>query len=788
MSTTGAGAAQRGGRGLAPVGEPQLRSSSRPLPPRLLGATPEAGPVRVCALAALTLFASLQWIRQVAPEPRAAALSWTFLAAGLAAVLIVGRRSVADHRLRIGLYTLTGVGVLVFLLLSCGIDGHLLRPRAWDELVSGIGQGLQALPQLRVPYRGLDEWVRIVVLAGGGLLAAIAAVLACGTAKGSPIGAALALGLLYGIPVVERGNEHPFAGGALFTILLAALLWGDRLNVGQVPLAGALALAAVLVGSLTAPRLDAQEPWIDYQHIADPLSKSSNVRFDWSHHYTPLDWPRNGREALRIKFRDSAYWKGVALERFNGVRWEQEGPGSPAARDTEFAANHPEWRQAVTVVARDISSRELYAPGDVIDVDKLGRPTAFGPGGTAIIPTGERPLRPGDTYRATVYAPKPSIREMQGAGTDYPPGMSFETTIDLPVEVGGPKLLSIGQPTGSRPDPVLTVGLFGQSSAIAVATDGTPYTYTNGREALLRSDYRRVYELAQRLRAGARTPYEVVRRTLRRVRTGASYTEAPPRARLPLVDFLFGSKLGYCQQFSGAMALLLRMNGIPARIAEGFAPGLYDDERQEHVVRDYDAHSWVEVYFPQFGWVAFDPTPSSAPPASQASDSAPSAARGDSADRGGDKPAERSRPVAADDDGGGLSRALQFLLLLVGAGGVAAAIVFYRRPEDDDPDDLRELARALRSTGRAPAAPVTLQGIEAGLAGEADAQGYVQAVRRRRFGVGGPPPSTRQRAALRRALAAGLGPIGRARAWLALPPRAGELRDLKGLRRRSYTG
>ena len=204
MASTGAGAAQRGGRGLAPLGEPHLRTASRPLPPRLLGATPQAGPVRVCALAALTLFASLQWIRQVAPEPRAAALSWTFLAAGLGAVLIVGRRSVPNRRLRGVLFTATGLGVFVFLLLSCGIDAHLLRPRAWDELFSGIGQGLQALPQLRVPYRGLDEWVRIVVLAGGGLLAVIAALLACGTSKGSPLGAALALGLLYGIPVVER--------------------------------------------------------------------------------------------------------------------------------------------------------------------------------------------------------------------------------------------------------------------------------------------------------------------------------------------------------------------------------------------------------------------------------------------------------------------------------------------------------------------------------------------------------------------------------------------------------
>ena len=80
---------------------------------------------------------------------------------------------------------------------------------------------------------------------------------------------------------------------------------------------------------------------------------------------------------------------------------------------------------------------------------------------------------------------------------------------------------------------------------------------------------------------------------------GFGYTETPRGSDVPLDTFLFEEKAGYCQQFSGAMALLLRMAGIPARIAAGFSPGTRDDKRGEMVVRDIDAHSWVEAYFPE---------------------------------------------------------------------------------------------------------------------------------------------------------------------------------------------
>jgi len=79
----------------------------------------------------------------------------------------------------------------------------------------------------------------------------------------------------------------------------------------------------------------------------------------------------------------------------------------------------------------------------------------------------------------------------------------------------------------------------------------------------------------------------------------------------PLSDFLFNVKTGHCEYFSTAMTVLLRTHGIAARVVNGFLPGEYNEASGAYTVRQSDAHSWVEVYFPEKrSWVTFDPTPS----------------------------------------------------------------------------------------------------------------------------------------------------------------------------------
>src|SRR5213079_3639882 len=80
--------------------------------------------------------------------------------------------------------------------------------------------------------------------------------------------------------------------------------------------------------------------------------------------------------------------------------------------------------------------------------------------------------------------------------------------------------------------------------------------------------------------------------------------------RDPLADFLFNIKQGHCEYFATAMAVMLRTQGIATRVVNGFLPGEYNEASGAYTVRQSDAHSWVEVYFPETrSWVTFDPTP-----------------------------------------------------------------------------------------------------------------------------------------------------------------------------------
>ncbi|MBV9928872.1 MAG: DUF3488 domain-containing protein [Acidobacteria bacterium] len=79
----------------------------------------------------------------------------------------------------------------------------------------------------------------------------------------------------------------------------------------------------------------------------------------------------------------------------------------------------------------------------------------------------------------------------------------------------------------------------------------------------------------------------------------------------PLSDFLFNVRAGHCEYFATAMAVMLRTLRVPARVVNGFQTGEYNAAADAYAVRQADAHSWVEVYFPESdSWVTFDPTPS----------------------------------------------------------------------------------------------------------------------------------------------------------------------------------
>ena len=747
-------------------------------PPREAPATgPLASPgvARLVGFVPLAMFGALQWGALLTPKAQGRMLLGVIAAAGAGGLLLVTGRD-RRHAVRAAGAIAATVGLIVLTLLIAGVPVRLLGPRNWDELASGLAQGMESLPAITVPYRGVDEWVRIALIGSGVALTGLAALIAFwprpqARTPGQSLPAAIALGALFTVPIVEHGPTAPYLSGAVFCILLATFLWLERLRADQIGVGLACVLGATVAGGFVAPHLDGSSPWLDYEQIAEDLQPERAATFSWDHNYGPMTWPRDGREVLRIKASHQTYWKTVNLDAFDGLRWIDSGQ-IRTVTDTEL--KHREWVETITVVDRGVRSRLFIGAGHTIRV------LPGGPGAVSVEPgtfqTVRGPLTPGSSYRATVYVPRPNDRQLRAAGTRYP---------DFTADYLDMRLPSVDSRTDARAVRFAPYG----SGRKADAAFANGFVSGGGATAIEHSAYNRLYALAQSLRAQTRTPFAYAQAVLQRVQNGETYSETPPPARVPLMDFMFGNRLGYCQQFSGVMALMLRMGGVPARVASGFSPGRFDTKRNEYIVRDDDAHSWVEAYFPGIGWETYDPTPSASPARSQISDVGPSnnipaAARPNfGLGQAGD------RQVAPGDPGARLAvraerdwkpfAVLAIVIALLGAG----AVVVIRRgrvPGGPLAPELAELQRALHRSGRTPPAAMTLTGLERTLGGSDAAIGYLRALQERRFGGGGTGPTAAQRRALRRELGSGLGIAGRLRAWWALPPVIG--------RRGPYTG
>jgi transglutaminase-like putative cysteine protease len=121
----------------------------------------------------------------------------------------------------------------------------------------------------------------------------------------------------------------------------------------------------------------------------------------------------------------------------------------------------------------------------------------------------------------------------------------------------------------------------------------------------------RVADLAHNMDAGAVSSAARARAIEKGLRTQYGYTLELPKqeVRDPLTYFLFTRRKGHCEYFASAMTVMLRTQGIPARLVTGFQSGTYNPLTELYVIRASDAHSWVEAWLPNRGWTTFDPTP-----------------------------------------------------------------------------------------------------------------------------------------------------------------------------------
>ncbi|MEF8908152.1 MAG: transglutaminase domain-containing protein [Haloarculaceae archaeon] len=247
----------------------------------------------------------------------------------------------------------------------------------------------------------------------------------------------------------------------------------------------------------------------------------------------------------------TTYWRVGSYDFYTGDGWVRDGDSRPYSRRL---SSPPGPTATVT--------QEFTVESEMSVMPAAWRPVSVGDSTaprTRVTEAGG--LQPataftdGDTYTVTSEVPRPDAARLASAGTDYPERVRQRYT-QLPADT---------------PD--------------------------------------RVAERTARLAAEAENPYEVARTVEAWLEDNREYSLDVDRPDGNIADsFLFEMEEGYCTYYATTMVTMLRTQGIPARFTVGYTPG-ETSGRNRRVVRGFDSHAWVEVYFPDTGWVRFDPTP-----------------------------------------------------------------------------------------------------------------------------------------------------------------------------------
>ena len=573
-----------------------------------------------------------------------------------------------------------------------------------------------------------------------------------------PVGAAAVAVAGAGWPATLVGGEA-VAIGALSLAGALSIPLILRVRSGPSLVAGAAAAALVVAGAAWASAATsvAREAALNWEawDIRGAPPQATSVRFVWESNYDGIRFPPTKTVVLTVEGPDRArYWRTSTLDLFTDDHWidglfwlgRVEGVSDALSLDRltpPRAARRESWlEQRIEVKA--LVDDHLAAAGTPVALDARRLGTVFLLSGgvlRALDPVGR-----GQRYRVWSYAPDPAPAALSASKPRYPSAAARHLVVD------GRSFPAFGL----RGRETVVRGIFADPSY-------APFLA-----------YRPMYLAARRVIGSADTPYAAVLalEAWFRQRGGFVYDERPPRlAGPPLVEFVTRTKAGYCQHFAGAMAVMLRMLGIPARVAVGFTSGTFEDGKW--VVTDHEAHAWVEVWFAGQGWVPFDPTPGRGTFGgnySFASDSEQAVAalrRGELSDLTG--AAARERPDSADilregsfgTDRGpslfGLALAVGMLWAL--AVGVGKAVMRRARYLTRDPRraataSRRELEAFLRDQGIAVSASATLDGLRRAVGVELglDGRSFASAAARARFGP--PDQADRDARAARRELRA----------------------------------
>ncbi len=440
-------------------------------------------------------------------------------------------------------------------LLIAGVPPHALRPRAWEDTARSLGDGLSSFATAGGGRLFDDPWALAAGLLALGAAWTVAALL---TRHGTLLPLAGLLVAIWPLITAVLYQSTPLNAAWHGAVLLAAaVLWNAR---GRLSLAlpGALLISLIAVGGAQA--FGPHDRWL---RLDGSLPQPPFSRLDPEQTYGPLSDRRTGATMLEVTSKEPQLWRMAVLEDWTRHGWSVE--------DDHVLLPEPAAERVRTKVRiAGLRNRTIAAPGRIVSVDSERDSEQGRAEGRRF--TG--PPSTGDTYTVTSQVVHATAEELETV--QIPARGTYEHVTQL-----WPRRFYQGG--DRRPEWI----------------DQSPWG-----EAL---------RLAESLKAGTSSQLEVVRNVEDYLDSGRYRytTDVAPPGEDPLLQFLFVTHAGYCQHFAGAAALLLRLVGVPTRVVTGFATGKRTGA-DTYSVRDEDAHAWIEVYFPGFGWVPFNPTPSAA--------------------------------------------------------------------------------------------------------------------------------------------------------------------------------
>ena len=331
------------------------------------------------------------------------------------------------------------------------------------------------------------------------------------------------------------------------------------------------------------------------------------------------------------------YWKARTYSTYNGKGWISEHTVTePIGYTPEFTLPQADRQRTevtyfvtplyeskklfsgdqVLSVDRDVMFETQAAPVYTIDLLDLQRPDGNLPDYLEEVGGGFRTvLEQGNGLVSDSLLAQSLPSQFRLDKVDRVDGqpVSAQVTEALPAV---PEVLSVTSPRGKfkigDPYQVTSAISFAEPEELIIAGEEYP-AWVSDRYLQLPTDLPdRVGKLASSVTSGWQTPYEKAKVVENYLRNNYPYNlrvNPPPFGTDGVDHFLFGLGEGYSEYFGSTMAVMLRTVGVPARLAVGYTTGNKVEGREIYAVTDSHSHAWVEVYFPRFGWIPFEPTP-----------------------------------------------------------------------------------------------------------------------------------------------------------------------------------